>query len=172
MENSKAYLAGILVGFAAVAIAGFIAKVVFKKKIFSCEYDERQELIRGRAFKYGFLAMMVYFAVFGIGSGILDHELVPTRILCVIGIGIGLTVFAVYAIWHDAYYALKEKPTAYIVLFLAVIVLNVFAAVRFWVGHEPGVSPVSMNLIFAAVFLVILIVQLMKMAKDKKEEGM
>lgn len=172
MEHSIAYVLGIVAGIAMVVVMGIISKVVFKKSLFSCKFDERQELVRGRAFRYGFFTMIAYFLVFGVTVEIMGRNIISVGIVCILGAAIGIMVFVVYAIWHDAYYALKENPTRFSMLFAAFMILNLIAGIRRFTDHEAGESKVSMNLIFAVVFFVILAAQLLKRIVDKKNEEM
>lgn len=71
-------------------------------------YDERQKQARGVAFQYGFFALgctvflfpnlMKLFPWIGLEAG---------SLLC---LNLGITVFAVTAIWKDAYLGLHERP--------------------------------------------------------------
>lgn len=172
MEHSVAYLMGMAVGIVTVVIVAIVAKVVFKKKVFSCEYDERQELIRGRAFKYGFWVMAAYFLVYGVLAEFLKFKHIGSGSLSVLGVGIGILVFAVYAIWHDAYYALTENPKRFTMLFGAIMVLNLVGGIRYIRDSNGDNGIVSVNLIFAVVFMVILLVQILKVIKEKKNKEM
>lgn len=172
MEHSIAYLLGMVVGVAAVAVIGIIGKVVFKKRVFSCDYDERQELIRGRAFKYGFWVMAAYFLAYGLMAEFLNPKYIGTGSISILGVGIGILVFAVYAIWHDAYYALTENPKRFTMLFGALMVLNLVGGIRYIRENNGETEMISVNLIFAVVFMVILLVQVLKIIKDKKNKEM
>lgn len=172
MGHSIAYILGMVAGIAMVAVVGIISKVVFKKSLFNCNFDERQELIRGRAFRYGFFVMVFYFFIFGMIADAMGQNIIPQEIVCVLGVSAGIVVFAVYAIWHDAYYALKENPTRFSLLFAALMVLNLIGGIRRFTDHKMDETAVSVNLIFAALFFIILAAQLVKMFVNKKDEEM
>ena len=63
MDNYHAGLAlGILVGV--IAASGLLA-FLFKKKVLDCHFDERQERIRGMAYKYAFFTLMIAVWIYG-----------------------------------------------------------------------------------------------------------
>ncbi|WP_295729491.1 hypothetical protein [uncultured Limosilactobacillus sp.] len=69
-------------------------------------FDERQELIRGQGFKYGFWAMMLADALL-----LLVTRKIPLSppLLLLTSMFIGLWVFSVYALWNSAYFAMNQK---------------------------------------------------------------
>lgn len=105
MEHSLGYLVGILVGV--LAGVGLIA-LLFKLKVMDMTFDERQEQARGTAYQYGFCTLVVSIWLFS-----QFYQAVPWvgveagGFLC---IDLGVTVFAVTAIWKDAYLGLHKKP--------------------------------------------------------------
>lgn len=90
-----------------LAVCAVLA-VFQKEQTGEARFDERQERARGTAYKYGFCALGVSVWIFsqlyqaapwiGVEAG---------AFLC---IDLGLTVFAVTAIWKDAYLRLHERP--------------------------------------------------------------
>ena len=85
--------------------AAFIAVQVFKIIMFKKDkdysgYDERQELIRGRAFRYGFLTLAFSLAA--------------------------VMLVILYDIWQDAYWGIRQTSgsNAAIVLMVAVMVMQ------------------------------------------------
>ncbi len=69
-------------------------------------YDERQELIRGKGFKYGFLTMMLADGILAVAMR--KIQLAP-QWLILTPIFAGLWVFSIYALWNSAYFAINQK---------------------------------------------------------------
>lgn len=103
------YRLGLLLGMAVGIAAGVvILMVLFKKKVLDMHFDERQVQARGRANQCGFFALAVsvwLFSEFGEGFPWLGAKV--GAYLC---LDLGATVFAVTAVWKDAYLKPREKP--------------------------------------------------------------
>lgn len=116
---------GIALGLATGIGAGvlFIA-LLFKKRILSCTFDERQERARGVAFKYGFFALMSAVILYGMLDMTLGRwcDAMAGASLCLCA---GITVFAVTCILKDAYLSLKENPRYIMTLFAVMSVANI-----------------------------------------------
>ena len=135
MNKSMEYVIGFVVG---VLIAFIVLRVLFyfvektKKKAGRCEYDERQELMRGRGFKYGFFTLMIYCMLYGMLEGVLDGNMIfyeNEGTGYVVGVIIALMVFAVYCIWNEAYMANNETPATVYLLLGGVGLLNLIVGV-------------------------------------------
>lgn len=117
-----------------VIVAVLIAAIVF---IFMVggqwrtphHYDERQEAIRNRSFKYGFLATAIAeFIVLFVG----DHLKWPVS-ASIMPLMIGCETSIIYDIFKRSYFPFNQKrrkPKAWIVLILGV--LNTFLCLRGW----------------------------------------
>lgn len=99
-------------GFITGALILLIIWFVNKKQGQKCEYDERQEMERGKGFKYGFYTLLIYDMVFGVAY----MESIPTWcdpfVGNFIGVILALMVFGVYCIWNEAYATLQQGPQA------------------------------------------------------------
>ncbi|WP_298033751.1 hypothetical protein [uncultured Dysosmobacter sp.] len=71
-------------------------------------YDERQEQARGLAYKYGFLTLAVCVCL--LDTVLTLFPWIGTEAGGFFCLDLGVTVFAVTAIWKDAYLRLYEKP--------------------------------------------------------------
>lgn len=73
------------------------------------QYDERQEIVRGRGFQYGFAAMAAALILQAVYTDWLaqffSYEMLPLLCLC-----IGILVNTVYIILHDGYFPVNEHP--------------------------------------------------------------
>lgn len=140
----------------------------------TCEFDERQELIRGKAFKWGFFSYIILLTAY-ISLDTLGFLKWMEKATACFGIMVlGIAVFAVYAIWHDAYYSLRENNRIYIILFAVVGILNIVGGIRGIAAGDPekmqgilGENP--LNFLVGSLALLILLVTLLKQMKDKRE---
>lgn len=119
------YQLGVALGLAAGIGAGVLVVVLlFKKRILSCTFDERQERARGVAFKYGFFSLMFALFLYGMLDMVLGPwcDAMTGAVLCLCA---GVTVFAVTCIVKDAYLSLKENPRTIMTLFVVISVVNI-----------------------------------------------
>ena len=92
----------------AIVLAGvFLLRKKLGRKM-DAQYDERQMLARGQAYRAGFFTMAVYFVLFGVVSE-LGFVWCEIFIGCFIGFVLGVLVFALTAICKDAYLALNQN---------------------------------------------------------------
>lgn len=102
-------------------VAFFIFLFILFKFGNKAHYDERQELIRGRGFKYGFLTMMFVNAI--LAFVVSEIQLSP-KFLLLASIFAGLWIFSIYVIWNSAYFAInqpKGKRLSWIFLLLGLL---------------------------------------------------
>ena len=92
-----------------------------KKNDFSKQYDERQLLIQGKAYKYAFFTLVIYHLVIGMLTMILKIDFATTYVYMLIGLCVGVIVYVTYSLFHDAYIGMDESK-------------NLSAGVAFFVG--------------------------------------
>ena len=113
-----------IISFAGAFIAIQIFKIImFKKDKDYSGYDERQELIRGRAFRYGFLTL-----AFLLAATVLWEECVGTlpiefSLLMMACLMVGCLVVILYDIWKDAYWEIRQTSGSNIAVGLMVSVM-------------------------------------------------
>ena len=116
-----AWLIGIVVGIILVLI---ILMFVNKDGRLKTKYDERQLLVRGKAYKYGFFACLISNAVFmffmtgDFGFEVFGYSIFFFPIL------IGVTVQVTYCIFKDGYVGLNTNMTRFIIIIAVIGVLN------------------------------------------------
>lgn len=106
------------IGFIVGIVAFFILLLKTGKK---GKFDERQELIRGRGFKYGFGAVCLVDALLLI---VVRMVRLSPQLLLVVTLFTGLWIFSLYALWNSAYFAMnqqKVKRLSWIFLFLGIL---------------------------------------------------
>jgi hypothetical protein len=122
MENMS-----LIVTFFSVMLATLLLRRTLRRKL-TGHYDERQELIRGKANQYGFATTILCTLA---GIFLLEAPWYPldaqlTMFLCVL---IGIAVQLIYCIFHAAYYFPPEpKPLQYAILVI-VLLCNLAAVV-------------------------------------------
>lgn len=83
-----------------------IFSVIIIKLSKKSNYDERQELIRGRGYRYGFLTTISFGAI----VIILNYQIKISTLLAVsLSLFVGIWVFSVYTIWNSAYLSLNQR---------------------------------------------------------------
>lgn len=163
-----------ILGFmAAMAVAGLVVGKLAGKKLGKAEFDERQQLARGKAYKAGFYTLLVgLLAVYLIPIFTewqpKDTALLPFAVICV-----GVTVFACVAVANDAYLGIRQNPRAMLLVLGIVVVGNLTAgfSVMESVGFADGLAVEnSMNFIIAAMGLIILAALAIRLRMAARDE--
>lgn len=153
-------IAGVAVGILLVAV---LLKWVRTDKGQKAQMDERQELIRGRGFKYGFFSFLILTGLYTLIGTIVDLSFIVfignTLILCVI-ILISAGIYICYCIKNDAYLAINENPKRVSIMLLFVAAINL-AFFIFNVVFQHGIiedGTLSMGFLnlLCALFLIVL----------------
>lgn len=163
---------GMLVGLCICAL--FFRKSNTDGKL-RTEYDERQKIVRGKAYKYGFYAMVYTLVIFFLlesGEIILPmHNTIKD--FCIIMVGI--MVVGVYSIWNGAYWGLNNNPRQYAILFTICTIINfavsILAIARGSMYENNMLQAPFINLLAGVMFLIIAVTLFMKKYVDKKEGG-
>lgn len=168
------YHAGLLFGLlTGILIGAAVLVLLFKKKVLSMEFDERQERARGKAFQYGFFTLMICLYVYGVSEMALGRwcDALAGVTLC---IAIGVGVFAVTCILRDAYLSLKEKPRQVMTMFALIAFFNLGLGGLYLSSGglvEDGVLTYrAVNPILGAMALAILIVYIVNFLLRSREE--
>lgn len=174
MNTNSFTVSGILLGVGVSIVILIVLLVNFRTdKKLKAKYDERQELIRGKGYKYAFFITIIYYGVFYLVSmtnvdlGNWNHTIIFA------GIILGVIVYADYAIINDGYFALNEKSASYIGLFSVLSFINIFAGIIYIVDGIENNVPVDeinyTNMLAGLLLLEILIVLSIKKSIDSKE---
>ncbi|MBR1675420.1 MAG: hypothetical protein IJ703_10765 [Eubacterium sp.] len=141
------------------------------RRLESRKYDERQELERGRGFKYGFFTMIIYN---GLAMCLDSAGAVPNMervVLYFSGILIGIVVHVVYCIWHESYFALNENKNVIMITFAGIAIVNLLLGINTILSGEMFVNGKLTfrvtNLLCAGMFLVLFITMFLKKVSDK-----
>ena len=138
------------------------------------DFDERQELLRGKAFRHAFLTVVGYSAAYIFMLILFENKQfmedgVSTMIACFLGI----TVFSVECIWRDAFFTAGNRPRGYIILIAFVALLQgVVGLDKLREGQmvRNGLLTMdSIQLVCAITFLVELIALVAKWFASRRE---
>ena len=142
------------------------------RRLQSPQYDERQELERGRGFRYGFFTMLIF------NGGVLCFDmmdLIPGKnqmVLYASGLFAGILVYGVYCIWNDSYFALNQKANVCIAFFTFIGLFNLAIAVtailKGTMIENGRATEKFLNLECAILFLILMATMLIKKVYDKK----
>ncbi|MBQ5514656.1 MAG: hypothetical protein IIT84_03105 [Oscillospiraceae bacterium] len=168
------YLMGIWVGI----IIGLAIYLITRKT--TEDYDERQLVIRGKAYKVGFLSTLGAGAVYGFISTVLKRPLAEDGIAVFFILLFGVGVFVVYCIMNDAFFSISDKikPVHLVVLLLLGVVSQGYMIyTNLTEGTIVGkngeltarVLPFGILLLFLCV-LAALAVKLIKSRKESEDE--
>lgn len=164
---------GFVVGIVAAAVLALIArKIVARRGGATGEYDERQQVVRGRAFTLAYAVIMVYLAVWMVLRNVelpfFNH---PSSVL--VGILLSVTVFVGYSVFNDAYFRTSDRPGTYIALIGAVGLLNLILGIRHWVRETTleGRLLDNANLMVAAMMIAVMACVVIKLALDRRSEA-
>ena len=157
-----------------VALLAVLAAVLMRWKLRSVKkYDERQELLRGRAYRAGFTAMLLTGVGYLLLTVFLDRPLMEDAVCAMFLMFVGLTVFAVRCVWTDAFFTASRQRPMYLALLAVVVVLNGISAIRSL--REGGLvangvlTSGALSWMIAACFLVIGCTILLRGAKGDAE---
>lgn len=137
------------------------------------EYDERQQLARGVAYRNGFHALCTYVIGYGILE-LLEIRFCEPYVAMMLGLLLAALVFAVTAIRRDAYVALHENRKKWLRWGYVLAALNLFTggmAVAEGRLMEDGklASPV-VSLLLGLLWLVIVVVYQVHARRAAAEE--
>ncbi len=177
---SSSYATGLAAGIlAALIIFALIWK--FKRNTMKGTFDERQELVRGRGYKYACFTILILLTIDLILESYGIFETLPvTRPLTIFFMILaGVMVYAFYCIKNDSYFGVGTDTRTYRAVLWIVIVCN---AISGFSGLKDGAmvdgklsfGPCA-SLLFCIAFIAVLISLTIKqrnLAKEEAEEDM
>ena len=163
---------GFVVGFLLVLFICGIFILARKKAIGKGEYDERQELVRGRGYKLGFFTFAICnMVILCLSDG--DHVMyIDVDAAMIISVLISAVVFAVYCIINDGYFGLVEKTISTILILAGIGIMNFGIALMNkgeWVEDGRLKFPI-VSLACGIAMLVVSVAGMIKLRLNKREE--
>lgn len=176
VDMSTGYATGLAVGIAAALI---LFAIVWKlnKKIMKGQFDERQELVRGRGYKYACFTLLCLLVVDLIAEsyGVFDSTPLTREIAIFVMILAGVMVYALYCIKNDSYFGVGTDTRTYRAVMWVVIVSNAISGFSnlkdgAMVNGKLAFGPCA-SLLFCLAFVIIMIALYVKKYRLDKEEA-
>lgn len=137
------------------------------------EYDERQELVKGKGFKYGFFTMLIANLGTGYLNILLLEPIMDVTFAMVLAASLGILVSVHYCIWKDAYFSLNARPKLFIATMAVCTVAQYFffaINLKFQVISHGMITYRGANLAIGVMCTFLLIDLLVKSICQKREE--
>ncbi|MBR1811456.1 MAG: hypothetical protein IJ766_07430 [Clostridia bacterium] len=138
-------------------------------------FDERQALLRGNAYKRAFFAVTIYCVLHALIVLFSEKPVMEDGVGMMMAMFVGVTVFALDCIHHDAFFTAKQTPGGYILLLAVNIVtqgVGTAAKIRNGAFLRNGVLTMAcVQPACLAVFTVILIALLVRRYGGSRAEA-
>lgn len=160
--------------FIILFVIGLMIRFYNTKGSWRCKYDERQERIQGKGYRYGFYSMIVYLGLDYLIINLMEYQWAESNVDLALGIFLGVGVYAIYCIMNGAFISLNENPKRYAAVVLFVAVINGICAVKMLMEGEMLIrhgqlSVNCLNLVCAVFLFIILGFMALKHLMDKRE---
>ena len=163
---------GFVTGVLLVAIVCTVIAKMAKKKgsVGRGEYDERQQIARGKAFTWAYATLLIYLAAWMVFRT-MEIPFFMEGLSVILGALLSIAVFVGYSVFHDAYFKASESPRTWLSIISAVGLLNLGIGVgRLIRGETMAVRLYeNMNLFVGVLFLIVLVCVVAKRAVDRRE---
>lgn len=174
MKNLS-YVLGFITGLIIVAIIGFVVGIIAKKKNQSPKvYDERQQLLRGRAYKQAFWVLVAYLGLNGIFNLLTGIEWADLTTNTAIGIFLSLTVFIIACIKNDAYFQVNQNRNLFYWILGIGIAANLAGGIFMSTSEDEqfitngALNVHILNFMIVIMLLAVLIALIAKSASEKR----
>ncbi len=173
-RNVKGFVS-IVMAIIGVLLFVIVLAVVQRENSMKQNYDERQELLRGRGAKYGLISMLFLNVALYLLESMGVQLPMSAGIAVILSVFVGGGVYAVYCIWMDAYFALNQRAGAFAGFLFIIGVINLVIGItalsdgRIFQNNQ--LTDRSLNL-FCGIMMIILCgsMLLKKVCKDREEE--
>lgn len=172
LEHALGFMVGVI--FVSAFIVILMLVLTSRDKKIKRTYDERQEAIRGKGFKYAFYTVITLNMLYAIADIACERIPVESSVVAFIVTLCGVGVYAWYCILNDGYFAINEKKKETIIALTAIGVFNlaigISSAVREGFFEDGVLTYDCMNLVCGIFLLATIIVLLIKDFMDKRED--
>lgn len=162
---------------AVVTVVVLMALLLLTKKDGSMKgkYDERQELVRGRGYRYAFFTMIICEAVFiFFNEDARLERYITSSLEMFIAFCVGVAVYASYCIWHEGYFGLNSNPGRALMSFILLGVMNIVLGIIAWNDgrcfEDGALSFQFSNTVVGILALWVSIMVALKWMRDRKED--
>ena len=176
MEHSVAYILGVLAGVLFAIGVAVLIWVVYRKRRGKAEYDERQKLAQGKAYKASFYTLVIYCTVYGLFELLTGIRWCELYTGLFIGILLSVLVFAIICIREDAYISFRRKPAGVYGMMLALAAMNlVIGALHL---NDPGyfindgqLTAQVVNPLVGVMLIVVVAAMAIRDARRSRNDG-
>ena len=182
-ESGQQFTLAILIGGMIVGVLlGIIISYVSRKGD-SCsqEYDERQIVNQGKAYKYAFFTMLIYMGML-LACYIAEDSAVSVKMpvdnatLVFTGILISALVNVIYAILKDAYFPMNGNRSSLFGSFIVLAALNIVIGIYHVINGDYVKDGVITffglgNLLAGIAMVIVIVVVIIKRVHDKRSEA-
>lgn len=133
--NEKSYMTGFVFALLLALLTGIKLRMHNKKKN-PCPYDERQEAIRGKGFKYAYFTALAVLIAGGVIETLAGKSWCGIFTFSTLVLWASICVFTTYCVIRDAYFTLRAKRGLLIVIFLAAGVINLYFGIESIIAGE------------------------------------
>lgn len=173
---TKDYASGLVVGIVTALII-LIVVWKFNKKTMKGKFDERQELVRGRGYKYACFTMLGLLVADLLIESYDAFEVLPVsrELYIFFMILVGVMVYALYCVRNDSYFGVGTDTRTYRAVMWIVIVCNAVSGITglrdgAMVDGKLAFGPCA-SLMFCAAFVLIMIMLYARKRKAALEEA-
>ena len=169
MEKTIGILVGIIVGILLVPI---VLMCINKDKKMKTEYDEMQEIIRGKGFKYGFFTGAIYTALLMILQIAKISIPATQEVIYFSIIFIALAVYVGYCVLKGAYFGLNSNRKRFYIFMFSISLINFAVPINYMIDgsfvQEGIITDSCINLMCGMLFFVVGICGVVKISIDAK----
>ena len=140
-------------------------------KFKEAKYDERQTVVRGRAFKYAYGTLLVALLLYAVTEGLWGWCEPVTG--CVAAIAVSLIPYVWISVMNEAYWWANTKRIGQYVTFALLGLMNLGLALSSWLRGDlivDGVLQVAgANMVLGVLFVYVSILSLVQRARMRRE---
>ena len=170
--KSSAFATGVFFGLLIVVL---IVRFANRNKKIKTEYDERQQIIRGKSYTYACYTLAAYEFIMTFLSmgGILESIPIEYYNFHLFGIYIGGIVLAVHSIWNGAYWGLNNNIKRYTVVFIILFLINLMPVVLTIINGVKTINGIIMfPFVNAACLLLFVALGIALIARKRLDDRM
>lgn len=118
----------IIIILCASLILGLLLCRHLNKKPPKDNFSQEQMTNRARSYQLAFWMMVVYFIANGLCVQFAGARWADELTICLVGVFLGVGVFAGYSIWQGAYLNLQQRPAKICLAFILIGAINIYYA--------------------------------------------
>ncbi|MCR5208938.1 MAG: hypothetical protein K6C99_01860 [Lachnospiraceae bacterium] len=169
--KNVALVIGMIVG---IVLSVLIIRMINKDGKFKTKYDEMQEIVRGRAYKYAFWTLVCFEALVITWDAMGIPAFLSGYAVQFLGIIIAVMVQVNYSIWNNAYIGLNTNPRRFAIISIIIGIFNLLVCTCNTHLYSAMVvngrlNDSVINLVTAFCFVIIGVELFIKHNKDKAE---